>query len=94
MGSIASNLDKHLVVAFRSMRVTWFCLISHIFAEENVPTEKINFLVRLFLSSCRRLWIVQQNNTSSKKPKLGDKRKAPDGKSTKTNEKSEPFYVT
>ena len=29
-GGIASNLDKHLVLAFRSMRVTWFCLISHI----------------------------------------------------------------
>ena len=83
---IASNLDKHLVLAFRSMRVTWFCLISHIFAEEKVPTETINVLVRLFLSSCRRLWIVQENNTSSKKPKLGDKRKATDGTSTKTKE--------
>ncbi len=26
--NIASNLDKHLVLAFRTMRVTWFCLIS------------------------------------------------------------------
>ena len=91
---IASNLDKHIVLAFRSMRVTWFCLISHIFAEEKVPTDTINVLVRLFLSSCRRLWIVQENNSSSKKPKLGDKRKATDGTSTKTNSKSQPFYVT
>ena len=53
---IAGNLDKHLVLAFRSMRVTWFCLISHIFAEEKVPTDTINVLVRLFLSFCRRLW--------------------------------------
>ena len=43
------------------MRVTWFCLISHIFAEEKVQTETINVLVRLFLSSCRRLWIVGEN---------------------------------
>ncbi len=27
-GDIASDLDKHLVLATRSMRVTWFCLIS------------------------------------------------------------------
>ena len=32
--------------------------------------------------------------TSSKKPKLGDKRKATDGTLTKTNKKFEPFYVT
>ncbi len=44
-GDIASNLDKHLVLAFRSMRVTWFCLISHIFAEEKVATETINVFV-------------------------------------------------
>jgi hypothetical protein len=60
-GEVANNLDKHLVLAFRSMRVTWFCLISHIFAEEKVQTETINVLVRLFLSSCRRLWIVGEN---------------------------------
>jgi hypothetical protein len=42
-------------------------------------------MVRLFLSSCRRLWIVQENYTSSRKPKPGDKRNATDGASTKTN---------
>ncbi len=51
-------------------------------------------MVRLFISSCRRLWIVQENNTSSKKPKFGDKRKDTDWTSRKTNEKFEPFYVT
>ena len=84
---IASNLDKHTFLAFRSMRVTWFCLISHIFAEEKVPTDTINVLVRLFLSSCRRLWIVQENSSSSKKPMLGDKRKATDGTSIETKKK-------
>ncbi len=73
-GDIASNLDKYLVLAFRCMKVTWLCLISHIFAEEKLPIETINVLVSLFLSSCRRLWIVQENSTPLKKPKLGDKR--------------------
>ncbi len=60
-GDIAGNLDKHLVLAFRHMRVTWFCLISHIFTKEKVPTETINVLVTLFLSSCRRLWSAGEN---------------------------------
>ena len=60
-GDITNHLDKQLILLFRSMRVTWFCLISHIFAEEKVQTETINVLVRLFLSSCRRLWIVGEN---------------------------------
>jgi hypothetical protein len=51
---ITDNLDKQLILSFRSMRVTWFCFISHIFAEEKVPTEPITVLVRLFLSSCRQ----------------------------------------
>ena len=61
-GDISNNLDKQLILSYRSMRVTWFCFISHIFAEEKVPTETINVLVRLFLSSCRRFWIVGERN--------------------------------
>jgi hypothetical protein len=48
------------------MRVTWFCLVSHIFAEEKVPTDTINVLVRLFLSSCRRFWILGEKNLIEK----------------------------
>ncbi len=93
-GEIANNLDKHLVLAFRSMRATWFCLISHIFAEEKVPTETINVLVRLFLSSCRRLWIVGENlHSNQERDDRGKKRKADDRTSTITDKKKAPFYV-
>jgi hypothetical protein len=73
------------------MRVTWFCFISHIFVEEKIPTETINVFVRLFLSSCRRFWILGERNhanqltdgdTSSKKRTSGKKRQLNDGKST------------
>jgi hypothetical protein len=57
-GDITNQLDKHVIPSFRSMRVTWFCVISHIFAEEEVPTETINVLVKLLLSSCRRFWML------------------------------------
>jgi len=99
---ITHKLDKQMVLAFRSMRVTWFCFISHIFAEEKVPSKTINVLVRLFLSSCRRLWILGKRNplnqstyecTTSKKS--GEKRKVDDNKSEKTSKKaSDPFYVS
>jgi hypothetical protein len=74
------------------MRVTWFCIISHIFAEEKVPIETINVLVRLFLSSCRIFWILGERNrahrlkdggTFSMKRISGKLRKVDDGKLTK-----------
>jgi hypothetical protein len=106
-GDISNNLDKQLILSYRSMRVTWFCFISHIFAEEKVPTETINVLVRLFLSSCRRFWIVGERNNanqptdggnSSGKSTQGKKRKLDDGKMAKkldqkAKKKSTPFYV-
>ncbi len=88
-GDITNHLDKQLILSFRSMRVTWFCFISHNFAEEEVPTETINVLVSLFLSSCRRLWILGERKNenqstdggaSSKKRLSGKKRKLDDGK--------------
>ena len=99
-GDITDPLDKQLIRSFRSMRVTWFCFISHIFAEEEVPTETINVLVQLFLSSCRRFWVLGERNhanqstdgsTSSKNSMLGKKRKLDDGKLKK---QSIPFYVS
>jgi hypothetical protein len=89
---VANNLDKQLVLAFRSMRVTWFCLISHIFAEKKVRTETINVLVRLFLSSCRRLWIVGENlHSNLERDDQGKKRKADDRTSTFTDKKKHHF---
>jgi len=63
---ITRNLDRQLILSFKSMRVTCFCLVSHIFAGEKVPTDTINVLVRLFLSSCRRFWILREKNLIKK----------------------------
>ena len=38
--------------AFKLVRTIWFSLISHIFTDEKVEIEKIEYLVKLFLSSC------------------------------------------
>ena len=45
-GDITNHLDKQLILSFRSMRVTLFCFVSHIFSEEQVPTETNIVLVR------------------------------------------------
>ena len=107
-GDITNHFDKQLILSFRSMRVTWFCFISHIFAEEKIPTETINVLVRLFLSSCRRFWILGERKAnqltdggaSSTKRTSGKKRKLEGGKLSaklddqKAKKKSTPFYVS
>jgi hypothetical protein len=76
------------------MRVTWFCFVSHIFAEEKVPLKTINVLVRLFLSSCRRFWILGNRNglhestdelSTSQKGLSGQKRKVDDDKLANTS---------
>ena len=70
-GDITNHLGKQLILSFKSMRVTWFCFISHIFAEEKVPTETINVLARLLLSSCRRFWILEELRTMQINEQMG-----------------------
>jgi hypothetical protein len=64
-GDITNYRDKQLILSFRSMRVTWFRFIFHIFADKGVPTETINVLVRLFLSSCRRFWMLKERKNAN-----------------------------
>jgi hypothetical protein len=63
-GDITNNPDKQMILSFRRMKVNCVCLLSHIFAEEKVPTETINVLMRLFLSlsSCRTFRIHGEKN--------------------------------
>jgi hypothetical protein len=44
--------------AFKLVRTIWFSLVSHIFTDEKVEIEKIEYLVKLFLSSCDSLLAV------------------------------------
>ena len=48
---------KEVIRQFKRLRVVWFCLISHLFVDDvNIQSSRIDHYVRLFLSSCRRLW--------------------------------------
>ena len=48
---------QEVIRQFKRLRVVWFCLISHLFADDvNIQSSRIDHYVRLFLSSCRRLW--------------------------------------
>ena len=44
--------------AFKLVRTIWFSLVSHIFKDEKVEIEKIEYLVKLFLSACDSLLAV------------------------------------
>ena len=70
-GDITNNLDKQFILSFKITRVTWFCFISHTFAEEKVPTETINILSRLFLSSRKRFQILGERNHANQLNRWG-----------------------
>ena len=44
---------EEVILAFRRLRVVWFCLIANIFSDDSVPSARIDNYVKLFLSSCR-----------------------------------------
>ena len=47
--------DKNGVLKqFKRVRVVWFCLVSHLLADGDIPSMRIDHYVRLFLSACRR----------------------------------------
>ena len=43
---------EDVIKSFKRMRVTWFCLIAHLFTKEPVPEARIENMIRLFLTSC------------------------------------------
>ena len=50
--------------AFKRVRVLWFCTMSSFFAEEKVSSERIDNLVKLFLSACREWWSLSSDELS------------------------------
>ena len=48
--------NRDVLNHFKRVRVVWFCLVSHLLSDEKVPSARIDHYVKLFLSSCRRLW--------------------------------------
>ena len=53
-----------VLCAFKRLRVVWFCLISSIFSGESVCTSRIDNYVKLFLSSCRAMWLLAKEELS------------------------------
>ena len=41
---------------FKRVPVVWFCLVSHLLTDDDVPSMRIDHYVKLFLSACRRFW--------------------------------------
>ena len=60
-GPLDGGLDPpaekvEVIKQFKRVRVVWFCLVSHLLADDDVPSVRIAQYVKLFLSACRRFW--------------------------------------
>lgn len=59
--------QSEILDRIREMRVLWFCLVSHLFAEEKVAPEIVDDYVKLFLSSCVSLHLLTRREVGSRK---------------------------
>ena len=72
-GVLAENEDRELDAigvpehqeAFQEMRVLWFCLMAHMFADEFVSSDTIDDYSKLFLDACVRLHNLTKKKTNS-----------------------------
>ncbi len=74
--SLKSGLEDEeklpLFKAFRRVRVLWFCLCSHMFADKPSSSVVVDNYVKLFLSACAHLWDihVKLDKTTKRRKKV------------------------
>ena len=61
--NVPGSMTK-VIGAFKRVFVLWFCLMSSVYGDEKVSSSKIDNYVKLFLSSCRFLWIFADKGTA------------------------------
>ena len=95
-GYIDTTLDevscssRPALEAFKEMRVLWFCLVAHVFADDKVHSCVIGDYVKLFLSACARYHdetIEEEDESKDHAESLRD-----DLPASKNNKKSKTFY--
>ena len=85
-GCMVPKGEEGVLFMFKRMRVVWFCLIAHLFADEKVDTVTIDHLIKLFLSFCRSFWRSAPKKRKKKKEK--SKRTKSKQKKGKSNQKT------
>ena len=89
------NLPSDIADAFKEMRVLWFCLMSHMMAEEKVSPDVVDDLVKLFLSSCVQLHHLtpstKKRRSQPSRPKTATKKRKISS-NTNTNEQAHPIF--
>ena len=65
-----------VISAFKRVFILWFCLMSSVYGDDKVSSSKIDNYVKLFLSSCRFLWIFADKGTAMNKKKDTAKKKS------------------
>lgn len=93
--------------AFRTMRVLWFCVMSHAFSDDKVPSSLIDDYIKLFLSACNKFHKLAK--PAAKKRKSGGAKKRKRDRESDTEDAEEddegqdeealaggatPFFIT
>ena len=89
------NVAKaHMLKASNGVCVLWFCLISHMLADEKVSSTIVDNYVKLFLSSCAQLdYKIREEVPSDLDTKTERKTNASKVKKSKVSKKSQCFSL-
>ena len=89
----STDSTKRILLAFKSVRVLWFCLVSRIMTDFEVSTCEIDSYIKLFLAACKRFHdsaverMIQKDEDAAKKrlqkKKNNKKRQSKKGKGIK-----------
>ena len=103
-----SGLPQKILLAFKSVRVLFFCFVSRIMTDDKVDSTVLDHYVKFFLSACKRFHkfaserfkardkdeaIEREKKEKKKRRRNHDKDEAPQPAAPKKRKVSEPFYV-
>ena len=83
----ATGSTSRVLLAFKSVRVVWFCLISRLMADDKVNSEEVDSYVKLFLSACKRLHECVEDRSEEKEEESRKKAAMRAAKASSNNSK-------
>ena len=64
--SHVEGMTKRILLAFKTARVLWFCLVSRVMTDDKVESSEVDRYVTLFLSACKRLHSCTEDRFAQK----------------------------
>ena len=97
-----NEVTNRILLAFKSVRVLWFCLLSRIMTDDDVESTEVDYYAKVFLSACKRFHQCADNrfqqkaeeeNSESRKKTASTKKKK-NNKQPRQKKKATPFFVS